>query len=381
MYGGAAAGLGIAAGQRLSIGWAVTLTVLATLAFQPARARLERLADRWVFGVKADPDKMIARLGATLADTYDLEELLPRMAATLEDGLGLNWARVRLDPTRSIDDLTPVFTVPIVLNDERLGVVECGPRAEGPLTDDEKAVVATFARQAALAVRNVRLTTQLSDQAAELAASRARLVRAEERERRRIERDIHDGVQQDLVALIGQAGHVRRLNSRDADAVAAELASLQSGLERVLGDLRQLAHGIHPSLLRDRGLLAAVEALATRNPVPVLVRADTSLRDMRLAEEVEGAAYYTVAELLANSLKHADAKNVEITLSRSNGSLLIRVSDDGVGFDEMPATGSGFVNLGERLAALGGRLEVTSKPGEGTTVTAVLAVEEWMQRR
>jgi signal transduction histidine kinase len=381
MYGGAAAGLGIAAGQRLSIGWAVTLTVLATLAFQPARARLERLADRWVFGAKADPDKMIARLGATLADTYDLEELLPRMAATLEDGLGLNWARVRLEPTTSNDEHTPAFTVPIVLNDERLGVVECGPRAEGPLTDDEKAVVATFARQAALAVRNVRLTTQLSDQAAELAASRARLVRAEERERRRIERDIHDGVQQDLVALIGQAGHVRRLNSRDADAVAAELASLQSGLERVLGDLRQLAHGIHPSLLRDRGLLAAVEALATRNPVPVLVRADTSLRDMRLAEEVEGAAYYTVAELLANSLKHADAKNVEITLSRSNGSLLIRVSDDGVGFDEMPATGSGFVNLGERLAALGGRLEVTSKPGEGTTVTAVLAVEEWMQRR
>jgi signal transduction histidine kinase len=98
---------------------------------------------------------------------------------------------------------------------------------------------------------------------------------------------------------------------------------------------------------------------------------------MRLAEEVEGAAYYTVAESLANSLKHADAKNVEITLSRSNGSLLIRVSDDGVGFDEMPATGSGFVNLGERLAALGGRLEVTSKPGEGTTVTAVLAVDEW----
>jgi signal transduction histidine kinase len=249
------------------------------------------------------------------------------------------------------------------------------------LTDEEKAVVATLARQAALAVRNVRLTAQLSDQTAELAASRARLVRAEEAERRRIERNIHDGVQQDLVALIGQAGHVRRIQTRDADAVEAELALLQKGLERVLGDLRQLAHGIHPSLLRDRGLLAAIEAIAARNPVPVLVRADTSLRDMRLAEEVEGAAYYMVAESLTNSLKHADASNVDITLSCSDGSLLIRVSDDGVGFETMPATGNGFANLGERLGALGGRLEVTSKPGIGTTVTAVLAVDEWMKRK
>jgi signal transduction histidine kinase len=377
VYGGAAVGLGIAAGQRLSIGWAVTLTVLATLLFQPARARLERLADRWVFGAKADPTRVIARLGAALANTYDLEELLPRMAATLKDGLGLDWARVLLEPTRSIDDLTPVFIVPIVLDDERLGVVECGSRAGGALTDEEKDVVATLARQAALAVRNVRLTMQLSDQAAELAASRARLVRAEEAERRRIERNIHDGVQQDLVALIGQAGHVRRIQTRDADAVEAELALLQEGLERVLGDLRRLAHGIHPSLLRDRGLLAAVEGLAARNPVPVSLRADNSLRDMRLAEEIEGAAYYTIAESLTNSLKHADASNVEITLSRSNGALLIRVSDDGVGFQTMPATGSGLFNLRERLAALGGRLEVTSTHGIGTTVTAVLAMGEW----
>ena len=373
-YVGVSSAVGLVVGQRLSVGWAITLTVLATLALQPVRSWLQRIADRWVFGTKTDPTRVIARLGATLEDTYELESLLPLMASALEDGLGLEWARVVLEPSDPVDEHVPALTVPIVLRDERLGVVECGPKTGGELTDEDEAVVATLARQAALAVRNVRLTTQLSEQAAKLAASRARLVRAGEVERRRMERNIHDGVQQDLVALIGQAGRVRTHFEREPDAVAEELASLQSGLERVLGDLRELASGIHPSLLRDRGLLAAVEALAARNPVPVLVRADLSLRSLRLAEEIEGAGYYTVAESLANSLKHADASQVEITLSRSNGSLQISIHDDGKGFEKASSHGNGLANLSERLAALGGRLDVTSEPGLGTTVFATLAL-------
>jgi signal transduction histidine kinase len=189
-----------------------------------------------------------------------------------------------------------------------------------------------------------------------------------------MERNIHDGVQQDLVALIGQAGRLRTQLEREPDEIADELASLQAGLERVLGDLRELASGIHPSLLRDRGLLAAVEALAARNPVPVLVRADPSLRSLRFAQEIEGAGYYTVAESLANSLKHADASQVEVTLSRSNGSLHISIRDDGKGFDEAASYGHGLSNLSERLTALGGRLDVTTSPGLGTTVSAMLAL-------
>jgi signal transduction histidine kinase len=376
LYVGVSSAVGLAFGQRLSVGWAITLTVVATLALQPVRSWLQRIADRWVFGTKTDPTRVIARLGATLEDTYELESLLPLMARALEDGLGLEWARVVLEPSNPVDEHLPALTVPIVLRDERLGVVECGPKTSGELTDEDKAVVATLARQAALAVRNVRLTTQLSEQAAELAGSRARLVRAEEAERRRMERNIHDGVQQDLVALIGQAGRVRTRLEREPEAVAEELATLQSGLERVLGDLRELASGIHPSLLRDRGLLAAVEALAARNPVPVLVRADLSLRSLGLAEEIEGAGYYTVAESLANSLKHADASQVEVTLSRSNGSLQISIHDDGKGFEEGALHGHGLVNLSERLAALGGRLDVTSGAGIGTTVFATLALPE-----
>jgi signal transduction histidine kinase len=376
VYVGASAALGVAIGRRLSVGWAITLTVVATLALQPLRGRLERLADRWVFGTRTDPTRVIARLGATLEYTYELDSLLPSMASALEDGLGLEWARVVLEPFDSMDERTPVLTVPIILGDETLGVVECGPKTKGEFTDEDQAVVATLARQAALAVRNVRLTTQLSEQAGELGASRARLVRAEEAERRRMERNIHDGVQQDLVALIGQAGRIRTQLEREPDAIAGELASLQSGLERVLGDLRELSSGIHPSLLRDRGLLAALEALAARNPVPVLVRADLSLRSLRLAEEIEGAGYYTVAESLANSLKHADASQVEVTLSRSNGSLQISIHDDGRGFEEGASHGHGLANLSERLAALGGRLDVTSTPGVGTTVSATLALTE-----
>ena len=197
-------------------------------------------------------------------------------------------------------------------------------------------------------------------------------MRAEEAARRRIERNIHDGVQQDLVALIGQAGHVRTQFDRNREGVAEELVLLQGGLERVLSDLRELASGIHQP--PDRGLLTAVEALAARNPVPVVVRADPSLRDLRFAEELEGAGYYIIAESLANTLKHADASHVEVTLARSNGQLLITISDDGNGFEQPPPLGNGLANLSERLAALGGELEVASSLGHGTTVSASLSM-------
>jgi signal transduction histidine kinase len=363
-YVAAAAGLGLLAGRRFPLGLAIALTVAATLLFQPARQRLERAADRWVFGDRADPSRLITDLGATLEGTLELERLLPRMADTLQTGLGLRWARVRLDPAPPLGDQEPALTVPIVLDGERLGVVECGSRTTGALTGDDEAVVTTFARQAALAVRNVRLT-------AELDRSRARLVRAQDVERRRIERDLHDGVQQHLVALMGQAGRVRG-HLDDEAAAGASLAELQEGLHRALRDLRELAHGIHPSLLSDRGLLAAVEALAARNAVPVSVRADPELRDRRFPAAIEGAGYFTVAEALANAAKHAAASHIDVSLANRDQSLHITVHDDGAGFDPATAVGEGLANLSERLAALGGRLEVASQPGGGTTVQARL---------
>lgn len=364
-YVAVAAGLGMAAGRRFPLGLAIGLTVVATLVFQPARQRLERAADRWVFGDRSDPARLIAELGATLEETLELESLLPRMADTLQEGLGLSWARVRLDPAPPLGDVEPELTVPIHLGDERLGVVECGPKPSGALTEDDRVLVATFARQAAFAVRNVRLT-------AELERSRARLVRAQDAERRRLERNIHDGVQQDLVALMGHAARVRNELERGTSSGQEALTELQSGLKHVLVELRELAHGIHPSVLSDRGLLEAVEALAARSLVPVSVRADPSLRGLRFAEEVEGAGYFTVAEALANVGKHAAASQIDVSLARSNGSLRITVHDDGTGFDPAGMSGQGLANLAERLSALGGRLDIASGPGLGTTVSARL---------
>ena len=377
----AAAVVGVTAG-RASVGWAVVVTMLAAAAFQPARRRLEGLADRWVFGRRTDPTDIIARLGATLATTYDIAAVLPQMAETLRDGLNLEWAEVTLgvhaagdgDPgsPEPADDPEAALVVPVVLDGEALGLVRCGPRRSGPLTTDEVDLVTAFAHQAALAVRNVRLTRQLADHAAELAASRTRLVRAQEAERRRIERNIHDGVQQDLVALISHAGRAQRVLERTPSVAGQELATVQEGLHRVLADLRELARGIHPSLLTDRGLLVAVEALAARSPVPTIVRADPSLREHRLSGDVEATAYFTVAEALANTLKHADASHLRVSLSRRNGSLLVEVVDDGCG---MEPSADALATVAERVAALGGHLTVTSSPGHGTTVRTRLDVD------
>lgn len=374
VYVAAAAGLGMAASRRFPLGLAIVLTVAATLLFQPARARLERAADRWVFGTRTDPAHLVSRLGTALAETVELESLLPRMADTLQEGLGLTWARVRLDPDPAGHpgpeaDGPPALTVPIELDGERLGVVECGPRRQGTLTADDAALVRGLARQAALAVRNVRLT-------AELERSRARIVQAQEQERRRLERDLHDGVQQDLVALLGHTARVRRELERDPTAGAVALDDLQAGLRHVLGELRELAHGIHPSVLSDHGLLEAVESLAARSAVPVTVRADPSLRGRRFAQAIEGAGYFTIAEALANASKHAAATAVDVTLVHRAGGLDIIVHDDGTGFDPATAVGDGLANLAERLAALGGRLQVDAHLGAGTTLSAHLRLAD-----
>ncbi|MFC5380941.1 GAF domain-containing sensor histidine kinase [Aquipuribacter nitratireducens] len=374
-YVGVATVVGTAAGRYLPVPWAVATGLAAALLFQPARTRLEHLADRWVFGHRTDPARAIADLGATLAGTFELESLIPRIGSTLRTGLDLTWVEVRLDVTEAPD---AELVVPVVLDGELLGVVACGPKRAGGWTAEDRTVVATFARQAALAVRNVRLTEHLASHAAELAASRTRLVKAQEAERRRIERNIHDGVQQDLVALIGLAGQIRA-TSPDVNGHADDLRLLGTGLARVLGDLRDLARGIHPSLLSDKGLLSAVESLTARHPVPVELRADPTLRTVRLGEAVEAACYFMVAEALANTLKHARAARVEVELARRDGGLVITVADDGVGLGPggvASRAGHGLAGMHDRFAALGGRVSVAARPAGGTVVSATVPLDE-----
>jgi signal transduction histidine kinase len=232
---------------------------------------------------------------------------------------------------------------------------------------DEPGLVRAVAASAALALENERLEAELRARLDELQSSRARLVEVSMFERRRLERDLHDGAQQRLVALSLQLGLARRsLDAGDGRSAVTMLDAARDELARALEELRELARGIHPAILTDRGLQAALEALAERAPLPV------SLDQMpaeRLPAPVEAAAYFVVAEALTNVAKYAAASSAAVRIKRNGGYALVEVRDDGVGGAD-PAVGTGLRGLADRLAALDGRLEVHSPPGEGTTVRA-----------
>jgi signal transduction histidine kinase len=232
---------------------------------------------------------------------------------------------------------------------------------------DEPGLVRAVAASAALALENERLGAELRARLDELQTSRSRLVEVSMFERRRLERDLHDGAQQRLVALSLQLGLAkRRLQEGEGAAAGAMLDAARDELARALEELRELARGIHPAVLTDRGLEPALEALAERAPLPV------SLDQMpaeRLPAPVEAAAYFVVAEALTNVVKYAEASTAAVRIRRNGSYAVVEVRDDGVGGAD-PTIGTGLRGLADRLAALDGRLEVHSPPGEGTTVRA-----------
>jgi PAS domain S-box-containing protein len=211
-----------------------------------------------------------------------------------------------------------------------------------------------------------RLNAELHDRLEELAASRARIVTAGDVERRRLERNLHDGAQQRLVTLsLSLRDAVAKLDS-DPAAARVALANAWDELNLALDELRELARGLHPAVLSDHGLRAAVETLASRVPVTVEI---ADIPEDRLPESVEAAAYYLIAEALTNVTKYADASTVRVRVDASDACVVVEVSDDGVGGAD-PATGSGLRGLADRVEALGGSLEVVSPSGAGTSLRA-----------
>jgi signal transduction histidine kinase len=373
---------------------AVLLTIVATLLFQPVRSRLEAVADRWVFGERVSGYDLLIRLAASLRETVGVEELLPRLAATIRAGLGLRWVRVRLllpgemGANSIVVDGEPtspaVATIPIVHGGVELGLIECGPRpeADGRLAPADLQLVEGVARQGALAIRNAHLAAELQarleqirEQARLLEESRTRLVQAQVAERRRIERDIHDGAQQGIVSLIARA-RLARAQLDSNPAAEATLVALQADAERVLGDLRELVGGIHPAVLSDRGLVDAIEERAERLLVPVAIDADATVRRRRYPDEIESAAFFLVSEAVTNALKHASGRRLDICLGDHDGWLSVEVRDDGSGFDAATATGSGLRGVADRVEAVKGRFWVDTGVGRGTAVGALLPAGE-----
>jgi len=308
--------------------------------------------------------------------------VLEELADTVRHGLDLTWARARLDDATAVavaGDATEgptALTVAIRDGDQLVGRIECGPRRDGnPLLAEDRRLLGSLAGHAAAAARNLHLADELADrlalielQAAELTASRGRVVAAQDAERRRIQRDLHDGVQQEVVALTAKLGLARQRLGRGDPSGERLLAELQDDLGGLLRALREVAYAIHPPILADRGLLPAVEAQAARLPVAMAVRADPALRDVRYPARIETTAWYALAEALSNVVKHAAASQVEVSLARPDGRLTLEVRDDGRGFDAGAARGLGLTGLADRLDIVGGTLVVDSRTGRGTTV-------------
>ena len=240
-----------------------------------------------------------------------------------------------------------------------------------PMLLDQPELIEAVGATAALALEKERLDAELRARIEELSDSRARMVAFGLAERQRLERDLHDGAQQRLVSLALDL-RLARGAVRDDPARAEELLDgAAAELSEALEELRELARGIHPAVLSDRGLAPAVEALASRAPLPVEVRAGLF---ERVPEPVELAAYFVVSEALTNVVKYSSAGGAQIVVERDNGSLVVEVADDGVGGAD-PGRGSGLRGLSDRISALGGRLEVDSEAGSGTRISATIPCE------
>jgi len=390
-YAAGAASAGLLASHFLPAGPSVLIAAGAALVLQPLRRRAERAADRWVLGARLDGYDVLTRFGSMLEDAPGPADLLPALAAAVQRGLGLQWARVRLDLVAANGSLEPAgaagigaaepaepeLVVPLTQAGTVLGRIECGPRHDGPLLDEDRRLLASLAGQAATAVRNLHLTAELSarlevirTQAGQLAASRARMQAAQDTERQRIQRDLHDGIQQDIVALTAKLALAMAQQRRGDSRADESLADVQRDLAALLGHLREFAHAIHPPVLADKGLLEAIEAQAARLPIEVVIEAEPALRGVRFPRHAEAAAWFVVAEALTNTVKHAAAGRVRVALYRLDGRLAVEVSDDGCGFDPAAARGLGLSSLADRMSIAGGTMAIDSRPGAGSTVRA-----------
>jgi signal transduction histidine kinase len=396
IYVGVVVGIGTIVGGRGSTLLTIAAAVSIALLFQPLRDRARRLANRLVYGDRATPYQVLSDFAERMGGTYGVDDVVQRMASILAQGTGATrvdvWLRVgaELRPAASwpsgvearepmglrADSAFPAFegvtrAVAVQHHDEVLGALSLEKPRNEPLTPTEDKLLQDLASQAGLVLRNVRLTAELRSTIDELRASRRRLVEAQDEERRKIERNLHDGAQQQLVALTVQLGLLER-QAEDPERVRTSANLLKDALQAALEDLRALARGIYPPLLADQGLAAALEAQSRRAAVPTTIESD-GIR--RYAREIESAVYFCALEALQNVAKYAGATSAVVRLGERGGTLEFEIVDDGRGFDPSTTTyGTGMQGMVDRLDAIGGTLEVSSEPGQGTRVLGRIAL-------
>ena len=382
--------VGALVGSRSTAGLSFVAAALVAAGFQPMLGRARRFADRVVYGERATPYEVLTSFSQSVAETYADEDVLERMATVVGEGVGAAstevWLRVeatlrvaaswpestngdrktiRIEGGQlSIPGADAVF--PIEHRGEMLGAISVAAPANDPLDPAKTRLVHDLASQAGLVLRSVRLGAELRARLDDLQAAQKRLVAAQDEERRRIERDIHDGAQQQLVAIAMKVKLADSMMSGNASGAHELLDQLGSETRQALDDLRQLARGIYPPLLADQGLTAALQAHARRATVDVRVDGSSLARYPR---DVEAAVYFSCLEALQNVAKYAHASHADVRLAQQDGRLTFDVADDGRGFDVRSAPpGSGLQGMADRLGALGGGVEVRSEPGMGTTV-------------
>ncbi len=405
--------------DREVLGLSMLAAGVAAVGYLPARDRLVASATRFVYGAREAPDEVVRTFGSRLTRAIPMDELLLQLAESLRKTMALTSAEIYtgsgdvLERAVSVPDAGPrsiVVTdrerpvisragvsgsawisvwVPSLLDGrdatqlrmapvshagELLGLIVVErPSTADSFSEDDDRVLADLARQVGLAFHNSQLDSalqstldELRKQAEALRESRARIVASGDAERRRVERNLHDGAQQHLVALAVNLRLAKDIIADDPAAGGEMLDELVGQVQVTIQELRELAHGIYPPLLVDSGLTEALRAAATRSPLSVAVNTEAI---GRYSAEVEAAVYFCCLEALQNAAKHAEGAEVEVRLWEESGGLLFSVNDNGPGFDvEKAQKGHGFMNMSDRLGAIGGTVRWEAEPGSGARI-------------
>jgi signal transduction histidine kinase len=383
----------------------IAATAIVAIAFSPVKERTQRLANRLVYGQRATPYEALHRFTDEVATSYETDRVAPAMAKTIVDATGAERAEVwlALDHTLVRAAAEPGaggaspeaisiaanmtvthiegadVTSPVIHNNELLGALTLTKkRGEAPSPVDNK-LLDDLAAQAGIVLRNSRLTAELRarlDQitrtATEIRESRQRIVAAQDKARRTLERDIHDGAQQHLVALAVKLNLAKTMATKKPERAEAMLVQLKDEATDALDTLDELAQGIYPPVLAEHGIAKAIETRVDKTPFALHIADEIQAR---FEPHVEAAAYFCILEALQNVAKYANATTATVAIKDEDGDLSFTVIDDGAGFD--PATtdyGTGIQGMSDRLAAVGGTVDLTSAPGAGTTVTGRLTL-------